>query len=59
MKTPEYYQSDVLAFFQGNPAELAVYEALFRQLDEAFPEGWVKVQKSQISFYDKRLFAAA
>ena len=59
MKTPEYYQSDVLAFFQGHPAELAVYEALFRQLDEAFPEGWVKVQKSQISFYDKHLFAAA
>ena len=59
MKTPEYYQSDVLDFFQGHPAELAVYEALFRQLDEAFPEGWVKVQKSQISFYDKHLFAAA
>lgn len=59
MKTPEYCQSDVLAFFQGHPAELAVYEALFRQLNEAFPEGWVKVQKSQISFYDKHLFAAA
>ena len=59
MRTPEYYEADVLAFFEGKPDELAVYRALFRQLDAAFPEGWVKVQKTQISFYDRHLFAAA
>lgn len=59
MRTPEYYETDVPAFFEGHPAELAVYEALFRQLDEAFPQSWVKVQKTQISFYDRHLFAAA
>lgn len=59
MRTPEYYETDVLAFFEGHPAELTVYEALFRQLDEAFPQSWVKVQKTQISFYDRHLFAAA
>ena len=46
-------------FFDGHPAELALYEALFRRMDGAFPEGTVKVQKSQISFYARRLFAAA
>lgn len=59
MRTPEYYEADVLAFFEGKPDELAVYRALFRQLDAAFPEGWIKVQKTQISFYDRHLFAAA
>ena len=59
MKTPEYYETDVLAFFEGKPAELAVYRGLFRLLDGAFPEGWVKVQKTQISFYDRHLYAAA
>ena len=59
MKTPEYYETDVLAFFEGKPAELAVYRGLFRRLDGAFPEGWVKVQKTQISFYDRHLYAAA
>ena len=32
MKTPEYYETDVQAFFEGRPAELAVYQALFRRL---------------------------
>ena len=46
-------------FFDGHPAELALYEALFRRMDGAFPEGTVKVQTSQISFYGRHLFAAA
>ena len=40
-------------------ADVALYEALFRRMDGAFPEGTVKVQKSQISFYGRHLFAAA
>ena len=59
MRLPEHYGSDTLFFFDGHPAELALYEALFQKLDGAFPEGRVKVQKTQISFYGRHLFAAA
>ena len=59
METPDHYSSDVLFFFDGRPDGLALYEALFQRLDAAFPEASVKVQKSQISFYDGGLFAMA
>ena len=59
MRVPEHCTADAGMFFDGHPAELALYEALFRRMDGAFPEGTVKVQKSQISFYARRLFAAA
>ena len=59
MRHSEYYMDDVLRFFQGRPLELALYEDLFRRLEEAFPDALVKVQKSQISFYDGGLFAMA
>lgn len=59
MKTPEHYPSDVLFFFDGRPDGLALYQALFQLLDAAFPGASVKVQKSQISFYGRRLFAMA
>ena len=59
MKTPERYEADVLFFFDGRPLELALYEALFRRMEAEFPDGTVKVQKSQISFYGRHLFAAA
>ena len=59
MEQSEYYQSDVLFFFDGHPEELALYQALFARMEERFPHARVKVQKSQISFYSPRLFAAA
>ena len=59
MELPEHYPADVLFFFDGHPAELALYEALFRQMEKTFPAGRVKVQKTQISFYGRHLFAAA
>ena len=59
MTTPEHYGSDVLFFFDGKPAELALYQALERAMVARFPEASVKVQKSQISFYHRHLFAAA
>ena len=59
MERSEYYESDVLFFFDGKPLELSLYQTLFRRLDSAFPEGKVKVKKSQISFYGRHLFAAA
>ena len=59
MTTPKHYGSDVLFFFDGKPAELALYQALERAMEARFPEAAAKVQKSQISFYHKHLFAAA
>jgi len=59
VKTPEHYENDVLFFFDGSPDKLALYKALFRRLDAAFPKASVKVQKGQISFYGPRLFAMA
>ena len=59
MRTPEHYAADVLFFFDGHPEELALYEALFRAVEAAFPEGSVRVQKTQTSFYGRHLFAAA
>ena len=58
MKLPERYESDVLFFFDGRPLELAMYQTLFRSLEKAFPEASVRVQKTQISFYGRHLFAA-
>lgn len=59
MKTAEHYAADLLMFFDGRPAELCLYQSLFHSLDAAFPDASVKVQKSQISFYNRHLFAAA
>ena len=58
MKTPAHYAPDVLFFFDGKPAELALYETLFRHMEEVFPDASVKVQKSQISFCGRHLFGA-
>lgn len=58
MNRPEYYDQDVLRFFDGKPRQLALYETLFTRLEEDFPTASVKVQKSQISFYGRHLFAA-
>ena len=59
MNTQEHYQSDLLFYFDGRPQELALYEDLFQAMSAAFPDACVKVQKSQISFYGRHLFAAA
>ena len=57
MNVPGHYESDILFFFDGRPAELALYRLLEAQIDAACPEVSVKVQKSQVSFYGKCLFA--
>lgn len=59
MRTAEHYTSDILFFFDGRPAELILYETLFGRLEAEFPDASVKVQKTQISFYGRHLFAAA
>ena len=59
MQLPEHYAADVLFFFAGKDVELSLYQALFRRMEERFPDSSVKVQKSQISFYGRHLFASA
>lgn len=55
----ENYAADLLFYFDRRPEELALYQALFRQMEAAFPDASVKVQKTQISFCGRHLFAAA
>lgn len=57
MHTPEYYDADILAFFAPRPQALPLYQDLYRQMEAAFPHAAVKVQKSQVSFYGRHLFA--
>lgn len=59
MKTPEHYESDLFFYFDGRPVELSLYRRLFAAMASALPDASVKVQKSQISFYCPKLFAAA
>ena len=59
MQTGEHYDADVLFFFDGRPLELGLYRTFFDELCRRFPDASVKVQKSQISFSNRHLFAAA
>ena len=58
METSEQYPMDLACFFQDRPKEAALYAALYKAMDAAFPQAQVKVQKTQISFYQRHLFAA-
>ena len=59
MRTSEHYTADLLAYFEGHDREHALYLALVSALEQTLPENFsVRVQKSQISFYHKHLFAA-
>lgn len=49
--------TDILLFFEGHLGALPLYEKLEAQIREEIGQVDVKVQKSQISFYCKRLFA--
>ena len=60
MNCPEHYFDDLLLFFEGWPLELGLYQGLYELLDSArLPGVSVHVQKSQLSFYGRHLFAAA
>ena len=59
MEKSEHYVGDVLFYFHERPMEHSLYEVLEARMEEAFPNATVKVQKSQISFYTRHLFAAA
>ena len=59
MEKSEHYVGDVLFYFHERSMEHSLYEILEARMEEAFPDATVKVQKSQISFYARHLFAAA
>ncbi|HJA25346.1 MAG TPA: hypothetical protein H9795_04750 [Candidatus Fournierella merdigallinarum] len=48
---------DALLFFEGKPAEQALYEALEARIFSEIENVRLKVSKSQISFYNRHLFA--
>lgn len=54
MKNP-----DVLFFFDAHPHALALYQALEGAVLAAFPDTEIRVQKTQVSFYCRRMFACA
>ncbi len=49
--------ADKLAFFDKLPQMLPVYERLEEQVLQRYPAVRIKVQKTQIGFYNKHLFA--
>jgi len=49
---------DVLFFFEKDPAALELYEAFERTVLALVPDTGVKVQKTQITFTNPRVFAA-
>ena len=48
---------DTLHFFDQHPEVLPLYEALEQQVRAQIPDVQIKVQKTQISFYNRHLFA--
>ena len=50
---------DILHFFDQHPEALPLYEALEQQVRVQVPDLRIKVQKTQISFYNRHLFACA
>ena len=54
MREPE---PDTLMFFSGHDAALGLYEAFEQVLYEAFPDAGKRVQKTQITFYHRHVFA--
>ena len=53
----ELLNPDVLLFFSGHLEALPIYEALTAHILRAWPGTAVRVGKTQISFYEKHMFA--
>lgn len=49
--------ADILFFFEKHMDALSLYEVLENRIMEEIENLRIKVQKSQISFYNKHLFA--
>ena len=53
----DYIEQDALLFFKEHPAALPVYEAFARKLAGALPDSNVRVQKTQITFSNRHVYA--
>lgn len=53
----DYIEQDTLLFFKEHPAALPVYEAFARKLAGALPDSNVRVQKTQITFSNRHVYA--
>ena len=51
--------ANTLIFFEQQPDALPLYEAFCGAVLDLYPEAKIKVQKTQISFYNRHLFACA
>ena len=51
------YGPDILLFFDTSPKALPLFEALDTMIRGAFPEAALRVQKTQITYYRRRVFA--
>ena len=49
---------DILFFFEKDPAALPLYEAFEKAVLALVPDAGIKVQKTQITFTNPRVFAA-
>ena len=47
-----------LLFFDSKPDALALYEAFREAVLEKVPDARIEIKKTQISFFDRRMFAA-
>lgn len=52
-----FLQQDTLMFFDGHIEALPLYQAFEAKLYELVPEVNVRVQKTQITFYNRHVFA--
>ncbi len=59
MNKPARYEDDLFLFFNTRAASLPLYRAVESVIETEFPDCSVRVQKSQISFYGRHLFAMA
>ena len=49
--------AEELQFFEGHAAALPAYERFRRAVLQRLPQAQIRVQKSQISFYNRHMFA--
>ena len=53
----DFMNPDVRMFFDPHPAALPLYEAFAGELAERFPDTRMRVQKTQITFSNRRVYA--
>ena len=49
--------TNTILFFEQQPEALALYEVFEKEVVNRYPDSKIKVQKTQISFYNRHLFA--